>query len=269
MGSDFSTNTNVPDDTGPHIGDNQGQVLRSLHPNHPTRFPLNPQFKPVIDKRKMCMQFRHLLSDSFVEKNFQGYTNIDDMSPELLKIYCDLLKEVVANQVEETVLSKDLKTNPKYREINKLLKSKSEYEFVTEMGVYSGDTRNNKPSGKGRMIYKTKEVYQGSWIDGKRHGEGIMTDSKGVVWKGTWRYDIMNGPFVVKHPNGDVMYLNYSEGLKDGRFIKLSPDKKFAEYQYFTKDLSESEVQKFERIKNNDAKEQEINENPGALTKLN
>ena len=216
----------------------------SIEPNHlakpvkaTERISLPKDFNPKIDKRKMCMQYRHLLSDSFVQKHFQGYTNIDDMNFEMLNIFCNLLKEVIVNQVDEKFLSTETKTNDKYRKIMELMKTDDVTNHQTEMGVYSGEIRNNKPRGKGSMTFKkSNDRYEGYWMDGKRHGSGEMIDSERVIWKGEWSFDVMNGPFVVKKSDGTVLYLEYNEGLKHGKCILLSPDKKKVEYRSYNDD---------------------------------
>merc|ERR1711976_922513 len=43
---------------------------------------------------------------------------------------------------------------------------------IESVGVYYGETENDKPHGKGKMAYLDGFMYIGSFIEGKREGKG-------------------------------------------------------------------------------------------------
>lgn len=42
-------------------------------------------------------------------------------------------------------------------------------------GLYTGEIKNNKPHGKGYIIWEHGSTYDGEWKNGKFHGKGIFT----------------------------------------------------------------------------------------------
>ncbi len=57
--------------------------------------------------------------------------------------------------------------------------------------VYEGNFKDDKPHGKGIMIYTDGRVYEGDWVEGKRHGKGKTTCPDGKVEEGYWEDDIL------------------------------------------------------------------------------
>ena len=41
-------------------------------------------------------------------------------------------------------------------------------------GIYTGQIKNGKKHGQGKMTYNNGDVYEGQWIDNKKHGKGVM-----------------------------------------------------------------------------------------------
>lgn len=50
--------------------------------------------------------------------------------------------------------------------------------------LYEGMFVQGRREGKGKLVsFKTKVSYDGGWIRGKRHGIGLLTDAKGKKLK--------------------------------------------------------------------------------------
>ena len=64
--------------------------------------------------------------------------------------------------------------------------------------VYTGEFKDGKRSGQGRMIYEMirtehgsldSGTYEGEWKRGNRHGKGTMSWSDSSKFDGEWRAD--------------------------------------------------------------------------------
>lgn len=111
-------------------------------------------------------------------------------------------------------------------------------------GTYSGDIKNNKLDGKGKLVGKSGSLSQGSFKNGWRdglvvvkeddgsvyigeckmnfcHGKGKSTFSNGAVYEGDWKYGQYDGFGKFTSPNGTSYEGEYSEGeiTGKGKFI--------------------------------------------------
>ena len=64
-------------------------------------------------------------------------------------------------------------------------------------GVYEGEFKDYKRSGKGIMIYTNGDVFEGNWANNKRHGRGKMTYMGGDIYEGNWINDKKNGDGII------------------------------------------------------------------------
>ena len=50
--------------------------------------------------------------------------------------------------------------------------------------LYEGYWKENKTTGKGRLIHADGDVYEGDWFDDKAHGFGVYTHLDGAKYEG-------------------------------------------------------------------------------------
>ena len=63
----------------------------------------------------------------------------------------------------------------------------------------TGECKNNKKEGRGRIVFDDGVKYEGDWKDDKKNGHGTQYYKNGMVYSGEW----MNG---VYHGNGDWLF---------------------------------------------------------------
>jgi hypothetical protein len=70
------------------------------------------------------------------------------------------------------------------------------YQSVKRGWKYTGQFKNSKPDGKGKMTFNDGRSYEGEFLNGKFHGQGTMNLDEKVQIKGTWRegYSVSNTP---------------------------------------------------------------------------
>lgn len=77
--------------------------------------------------------------------------------------------------------------------------------------VYSGDIKDGKFHGKGKLVYAEGGYYQGDFADGVFHGLGLLVDQNGVRYQGEFNNGNATGQFTVKD---DRFGVTYAGGLK-------------------------------------------------------
>ena len=65
------------------------------------------------------------------------------------------------------------------------IEKKKKVRFQSDTSVYAGEFWNDKPHGKGKVIYVNGNVYEGGMVEDKRHGWGRMTSRAGI-YSGDW-----------------------------------------------------------------------------------
>jgi hypothetical protein len=61
------------------------------------------------------------------------------------------------------------------------------YQSVKRGWKYSGQFKNGKPDGKGRMVFNDGRFYEGDFLNGKFHGHGMMHLDENTQIKGAWK----------------------------------------------------------------------------------
>jgi hypothetical protein len=64
---------------------------------------------------------------------------------------------------------------------------KGTYQSVKRGWKYTGQFKNTKPDGKGKMVFNDGRFYDGDFLNGKFHGHGTMHLDENVQIKGAWR----------------------------------------------------------------------------------
>jgi hypothetical protein len=82
--------------------------------------------------------------------------------------------------------------------------------------LYSGETKDSLPDGKGQAIYPDKSIYEGSFEKGLRHGKGTRTFSDGHIYYGNYVEDKAEGEGEMLYPNGWYYVGEWKDDLKHG-----------------------------------------------------
>jgi hypothetical protein len=96
------------------------------------------------------------------------------------------------------------------------------YRFSGE-GIYTGQIKNGKKQGRGKMTYNNGDVYEGEWKDDKKQGLGKMTYNNGDVYEGQWIDNKKHGKGVMKYDEESMRNMSpYGYGeLIDSAEVKL------------------------------------------------
>lgn len=74
-------------------------------------------------------------------------------------------------------------------------------------GNYVGETKYNRPHGKGRACYRDGGWYEGNWENGKRHGFGQeFYPDETLRYEGQWKNGKRNGWGKSYYTNGILAY---------------------------------------------------------------
>jgi hypothetical protein len=73
------------------------------------------------------------------------------------------------------------------------------YQSVKRGWKYTGQFKNGKPDGKGKMTFNDGRYYEGAFLNGKFHGQGTLRLDGNTQIKGTWRdgYSVIDKPVPV------------------------------------------------------------------------
>lgn len=67
---------------------------------------------------------------------------------------------------------------------------------VYASGDYTGKTKNGKPDGNNKFVFKSKEgkdkYYNGEWKNGKKHEKGKFTLADGTIYEGEFENGYYN-----------------------------------------------------------------------------
>lgn len=66
---------------------------------------------------------------------------------------------------------------------------------------YEGEFSSGLPHGKGTMIWVVGDKYVGEWKNGKMHGNGKHTSAAGKTYEGAYKNNEPNGPGIMKWPH--------------------------------------------------------------------
>jgi hypothetical protein len=71
-------------------------------------------------------------------------------------------------------------------------------------GFYTGQLRNGKPHGLGKMVWSNGDSYQGNFLDNEFYGQGIYTWNDGDKYDGEWEKGNRNGYGIMYHADGNI-----------------------------------------------------------------
>lgn len=102
-------------------------------------------------------------------------------------------------------------------EINDITKERSGrgIQIRSDKSIYLGYWKNDKPNGKGKLIYHKGDYYEGDFVDGKIEGFGhYINEINGISYIGTWKNELQDGNGTEKWDNDTEYEGQYREGKK-------------------------------------------------------
>ena len=84
---------------------------------------------------------------------------------------------------------------------------------------YEGDWKADKKEGKGKYTYASGAIYDGYWSNNKKNGIGKYTDLSGNVYVGSWSDNKKNGHGVLTYSSGDIYDGEFKNDKRDGQGI--------------------------------------------------
>lgn len=82
-------------------------------------------------------------------------------------------------------------------------------------GTYTGDWSNDRPNGKGSIIWNTGVSYEGEWKNGRYNGQGTCTRG-GIVYEGEWENGLLTYG-TAKYGDGSTYIGEWKNGYWHGR----------------------------------------------------
>ena len=89
---------------------------------------------------------------------------------------------------------------------------------------YEGETKNNKPNGKGIYYSITGEIREGIFIDGHLNGKGKMTLNNGFFIEGNFVDDELDGYGKTININGELYEGEFKNGIREGKGKLILPN---------------------------------------------
>jgi hypothetical protein len=83
-------------------------------------------------------------------------------------------------------------------------------------GNYSGQCRNGKAHGRGKVIYDLGDIREGAFANGVANGHGSYISARGTSYQGEWRNGNMNGQGTKTWADGLSYQGEFRDGLAQG-----------------------------------------------------
>ncbi|XP_050305239.1 MORN repeat-containing protein 3-like isoform X2 [Anthonomus grandis grandis] len=116
--------------------------------------------------------------------------------------------------------------------------------FNTVGDKYIGEWKNDKKTGKGRIITRNDELYEGDMENDRRHGFGVLaqripnTDVYQLCYRGDWKNGRMHGHGMRIYPDGSFYIGEFMNGKRHGHGQQWYADGAFFD-GYFKNDKKE------------------------------
>ncbi|MER8430997.1 MORN repeat-containing protein [Mesorhizobium caraganae] len=136
-----------------------------------------------------------------------------DFHPEL---GLDFVWEPAAGQSPDRTVAVDGTVNGKGRLVWRVRGSAS-YDPKTIYSSYSGEIRNGRPDGQGRLELRSGEILDGHWVAGQLDGHGIHIDADGNRYEGQFTTGVPNGSGRLETKTGEIFAGSFADGLKNGK----------------------------------------------------
>ncbi len=97
------------------------------------------------------------------------------------------------------------------------VRGSASYDPRTVFSAYSGEMRNGRPEGSGRLEVRSGEVLEGTWKAGVLDGEGTRIDAEGNRYEGSFVGGRPHGLGRLLSRNGEIYVGPFVDGLRHGK----------------------------------------------------
>ncbi len=124
--------------------------------------------------------------------------------------------------------------NEEFDKWSNYVKEASMVDAEEDIGVFTGQTRDDKPHGKGTMEYSDGRIYAGDWYQGRWHGCGCAKFANGDCYEGSYFLGFRHGMGRERRNNGysyeGIYFFDERHGLGTIRWINGDS---YEVYHYF------------------------------------
>ncbi len=103
------------------------------------------------------------------------------------------------------------------------VRGSASYDPGAVHSVYTGDMRDGRPHGQGRLERRSGETHEGIWRDGVLDGPGVHVDTAGNLFEGTFRNGRPQGKGRLLAANGEIFEGAFADGLRHGTGTTILP----------------------------------------------
>lgn len=97
------------------------------------------------------------------------------------------------------------------------VRGSASYDPATIYSVYTGELRDGRPNGQGRLEIRSGEVFEGTFAEGVLNGQGVHMDAAGNRFEGEFRAGALNGKGRQRARTGEIFTGTFVDGLKHGK----------------------------------------------------
>jgi hypothetical protein len=103
------------------------------------------------------------------------------------------------------------------------VRGSASYDPKTIYSLYSGEMRDGRPNGHGRLSLRSGEVLEGNFVDGRLDGSGVHVDAAGNRLEGTFKAGIPHGEGRLATTTGEIFTGSFVGGVKHGKGVTRLP----------------------------------------------
>ena len=141
------------------------------------------------------------------------HDHIDE--PKIRNLVCkDILEKIEDNP---NYNNKDKKSNVFNNLINKNKENKENKEIQSKKWIYKGDLKNNKPFGRGKIIYDGIGIFDGEFNGEFHKGKGKINYNDGSTYEGEWENFKRQNYGILQFSNLDQYEGEFKDDLFEGK----------------------------------------------------
>ena len=192
-------------------------VLVNINPDFSNVFNIIPDNKNSVSiTKKETLQSKFSTGDNKCSINTISKTSIKPkLITEMYQLYPSLYDTVDVKEVNINYPG----VGEFSGEINEITNERHGrgIQNYPDKSIYLSYWKNDKPNGKGKMIYPKGDYYEGDFVEGRIEGFGAYTSiSNGPSYVGQWKNDLYDGYGTEKWPDHLEYKGEYREGKKWG-----------------------------------------------------
>jgi hypothetical protein len=97
------------------------------------------------------------------------------------------------------------------------VRGSADYDPSTVYSTYSGDMKDGRPNGEGRLDIRSGEIFSGAFVDGLLTGKGFHVDASGNRYEGDFVAGKAHGEGRLAQITGEIYTGSFANGQKHGK----------------------------------------------------